>query len=256
MIAGSRQEGQLETLRRVAVDEGLKIDCLSLDVTEGESLNLFAQFVRDKFAKVDLLISNAAVAGPIGSLNLASAESLRTAFETNVIGVMETVRVFTDLMHNSGDARLIVLSGGGVGGSNPMRNAPAYAASKAAVCVFVETIAEELLRNGITAVALAPGNIPTSFLDGVLEVGPSIAGEDLYLEVKARDSSLIRDAMQPLVTMIDYLAEGDVRFLAGGLLSARWNSPASLEEVRKSGISTDRFKLRRIDAELFFEIGG
>ena len=73
--------------------------------------------------------------------------------------------------HANGYGKIIQLSGGGA--TSPLPRLSAYAASKAAIVRFAETLAEELRGSGIDVNAIAPGALNTRLLDEVLEAGRS-----------------------------------------------------------------------------------
>ena len=69
-----------------------------------------------------------------------------------------------------GYGKIIQLSGGGA--TNPLPRLSAYAASKAAIVRFAETLALEVKAFGIDVNAIAPGALNTRMLDEVLAAGP------------------------------------------------------------------------------------
>ena len=74
--------------------------------------------------------------------------------------------------------KIIILSGGGA--TKPMPNFSAYAASKAAVVRFGETLAEELRDYNIDVNMIAPGSLNTTFMEQAIEAGPKKAGKQFY----------------------------------------------------------------------------
>ena len=74
--------------------------------------------------------------------------------------------------------KIILLSGGGA--TKPMPFLSAYAASKAALVRFGETLADEVRDAGIDVNAVAPGALNTRLLDEVLEAGPAAVGQAFY----------------------------------------------------------------------------
>jgi hypothetical protein len=77
-------------------------------------------------------------------------------------------------MTKAGRGKIINLSGGGA--TTPMPGFSAYAASKAAVVRFTETLAMELAGSGVEVNAVAPGLLKTRMMDQMLEAGPERAG--------------------------------------------------------------------------------
>ena len=85
----------------------------------------------------------------------------------NLLGTVTMCRAVLPGMRERGYGKIINLSGGGATGPRP--NFSAYAASKAAVVRFTETLAGEV--DGIDVNAIAPGALPTRMLDEVLASG-------------------------------------------------------------------------------------
>ena len=74
--------------------------------------------------------------------------------------------------------KIVQLSGGGA--TNPLPRISAYAASKAAIVRFAETLAEEVREDGIDVNAIAPGALNTRLLDEVLAAGPNASGAAFF----------------------------------------------------------------------------
>ncbi len=70
--------------------------------------------------------------------------------------------------------KIINLSGGGA--TNPLPGISAYAASKAAMVRFTETLALEVKEFGIDVNAVAPGALATRLTDQLLAAGPDAVG--------------------------------------------------------------------------------
>src|SRR4029077_8750505 len=70
--------------------------------------------------------------------------------------------------------KIVQLSGGGA--TNPLPRLSAYAASKAAIVRFAETLALEVHEHHIDVNSIAPGALNTRLLDEVLEAGPAEGG--------------------------------------------------------------------------------
>ena len=76
---------------------------LQLDVTDLASIAAAAVRIRRELGRLDVLVNNA-VLSPTGA---ASAEELRTAFETNVFGMFAVTKVMLPLLQDTPEARVV-----------------------------------------------------------------------------------------------------------------------------------------------------
>ena len=116
-----------------------------------------------------VLVNNAGVLGPAGPLDDNDWDAWVETVRVNLLGTVAMCRAVLPGMRERGYGKIINLSGGGATAARP--NFSAYAASKAAVVRFTETLAGEL--DGIDVNAIAPGALPTRMLDEVLASGLS-----------------------------------------------------------------------------------
>jgi 3-oxoacyl-[acyl-carrier protein] reductase len=138
---------------------------------------------------------------------------------------------------------IIQVSGGGA--TNPLPGLSAYAASKAAVVRFAETLALEVKDFGISVNSIAPGALNTRLLDEVLAAGPDKVGRQFY----ERSLAQKRDGGVPLskgAELAVFLASDTARGITGRLISAVWDHwqewPNHLDTLAES----DLYTLRRI----------
>jgi len=128
--------------------------------------------------RIDVLVNNAGVYGPIGlAEDLSWAEWMRT-IEINLFGSVLMARAVIPFMKRARSGKIIQLSGGGA--TKPMARFTAYSASKAAVVRFAESLADEVQADGIDVNAVAPGALNTRFLDELLAAGPDKVGAAIY----------------------------------------------------------------------------
>jgi len=80
---------------------------------------------------------------------------------TNVEAVMALSRELIPPMAARGSGAVLIVSS--MAGNQPMPNFGAYAATKAAMTSFAESLHCELGRSGVTVTALCPGGVRTEF---------------------------------------------------------------------------------------------
>jgi NAD(P)-dependent dehydrogenase (short-subunit alcohol dehydrogenase family) len=143
----------------------------------------------------------------------------------------------------AGHGKIVQLSGGGA--TNPLPMLSAYAASKAAVVRFMETLAEETRRHRIDVNCIAPGALNTRLLDQFIAAGPDRLGAEFHaraLRQKDEGGASLETAAALAVFLGSTASDG----ITGKLISAVWDPwtqlPEHLEDLRR----TDVYTLRRI----------
>ena len=143
-------------------DDGLEVITLDLrgadvtaDVTDDEALGRVALEV----GPVDVLCNSAGVVGPNKPLVDTTPDEWRRTFEVNVLGTVNTLRVFVPGMAERGWGRVVNFASMAGKDGNP--NLAAYSASKAAVIGLTKSVGKELATSGVLVNAIAPAVIAT-----------------------------------------------------------------------------------------------
>jgi short-subunit dehydrogenase len=145
-----------DRLARVAADVealGATARAFPCDVTDGASVDRAMADVRGALGPVSVVVANAGfgVVGPVERLTL---DDYRRQFETNVFGVLHTVKAaLDDLKQTRGQLVLI----GSVAGHISMPNASPYSMSKFAVHALAQSLRHELGRDGVSVTLISPG---------------------------------------------------------------------------------------------------
>ena len=132
----------------------------------------------DAFDRIDILVNNAGIYGPIGPTHEIDWDAWVDAININLLGLVYACRAVTPIMIRQKSGKIINLSGGGA--TNPLPRMTSYAASKAAVVRFTESLALDLKPHGIDVNAIAPGALDTRLLDQVLDAGPETVGAEFH----------------------------------------------------------------------------
>jgi NAD(P)-dependent dehydrogenase (short-subunit alcohol dehydrogenase family) len=213
------------------------------DVSLPAEAQAVAQAALGAFPQLHILVNNAGVYGPKGTLEDVDWDEWVHAIHINLIGSAMLCRAVLPHFRARGYGKIVQLSGGGA--TNPLPRLSAYAASKAAVVRLAETLAEETRGVGIDVNAIAPGALNTRLLDEVLQAGPEKVGTDFYaraVKQQAEGGASLETAARLAVFLGSAASDG----ITGRLLSAVWDNwsalPARLTELRAS----DVFTLRRI----------
>ena len=195
------------------------------------------------FGHVDVLVNNAGVYGPIGPTDQVDWEAWTRAVEINLYGSVLPARAILPHFKQRRSGKIVQISGGGA--TNPLPRLTAYAASKAAVIRFTESLAEEVQEFGIDVNAIAPGVLDTRMLDQVLASGPEAAGAAFH----ARMARLKAGGGTPLergAALAVFLGSTASDGLTGRVISAAWDPWEDLPRRKDEIEGTDIYTLRRI----------
>ena len=213
------------------------------DVSRAEDVNRLVEKSFELFPQVHVLVNNAGIYGPMGPIeNIDWTEWVR-AMEINIYGSILPCRALLPHFKTQRYGKIVQLSGGGA--TNPLPFISAYAASKAAIVRFAESLALEVREFGIDVNSIAPGALDTRMLDQVLAAGPEAVGQTFYDRmVKTKENR-----GTPLATgaaLAVYLGSAESDGVTGRLLSAVWDPWQDLQTRRADLDTTDVYTLRRI----------
>jgi 3-oxoacyl-[acyl-carrier protein] reductase len=165
------------------------------------------------------------------------------AIEINLNGSVLMVRALLPHFKQHHYGKIVQLSGGGA--TNPLPRFSAYAASKAAVVRFAESLALEVEPFGIDVNAIAPGALNTRMMEQLLAAGPETVGPAFYERMK----KIADEGGTPLergAALAVFLASAASDGITGRLLSAVWDPWSDLPARRDELKRTDIYTLRRI----------
>lgn len=238
---GARLQERLADLRGIAA-AGQRVLALTADVSREADVRALASHAIDELHRIDVLVSNAGVYGPKGRIEELDWQQWVHALEINLLGPALLCRFLLPHMRTNGYGKIIQLSGGGA--TSPMPRISAYAASKAAVVRFAETIAEETRGSGIDVNSIAPGALNTRMLDELLEAGPDVVGREHYERaVKQKNDGGAAPARAAALAV--FLGSAASDGITGKLISAVWDPWEDLASHARD-LAGDVYTLRRI----------
>jgi 3-oxoacyl-[acyl-carrier protein] reductase len=217
VVVAARTHAQVE---QVAGEIGGR--AVALDVSDREAVE---RAVADA-GPVELLVSNAGIASRHSSTWEAPPEEWWRTFEVNVLGVHLCCRAVIPGMLERGSGRIVITGSGAAYLPGRSVAQTAYAASKAAVCRYGETLATEL-----------EGRIPVFFFSpGLVRTELTSWGPD--------DAPWTPPDLAP--SLVRKLATGRYDALAGRYLHAEHDDVddllARIDEVRERDLNTIRLR--------------
>ena len=216
---------------------------LTADVGEFNQIKMLKDELQMKFGKIDILVCNAGVLGPISQFLESDLDEWKLALNTNLLGSIFLIHELLPAMIENGSGKIIQLSGGGA--ASPLPGLTSYAASKAGIIRFIETLAEEYKDSGVDINAIAPGMLKTRMLREMLDAGPDVLGSQLFSKSVAKAAEET-DSTKQACELVNFLASDESDGITGKLISAEWDNwrewPNHIQQLRES----DLYTLRRI----------
>lgn len=234
--------GVAESELRELAGEGQEVFGQVADVSDPEQAQSLCERAVERFPELTILVNNAGVYGPKGSIEEVDWKEWTRAIEINLLGSVLPSRALVGHFKRRGYGKIVQLSGGGA--TNPLPGLSAYAASKAAVVRFAETLAEELRDHKVDINAIAPGALNTRMLDEVIAAGPERVGAGFYeraLEQQRSGGVPLSRGAELAVFLGSAASDG----VTGKLLSAVWDPWAELPS-HLADLDSDVYTLRRI----------
>lgn len=190
VIAVARTVGGLEELDDEIQAAGGSATLVPLDLTDGEAIDRLGKSIFDRWGRLDGLIINAAMLGPISPLPHISSDDFAKVMDINVTASFRLVRSLDLLLRQSEAGRIVFMS------SNAADSCKAYwglyAASKAALNAMAKSYAHELEQTRVGVNVFYPGAVRTAMR------AKAVPGEDPEtLQTPADIAPLLVDLIVP-----------------------------------------------------------
>jgi NAD(P)-dependent dehydrogenase (short-subunit alcohol dehydrogenase family) len=162
IVVSGRHDDKGKALVAELEERGAEAGFIRADVrNEGDVKNLVDRTV-ERFGRLDVAVNNAGTEGKTGPITAQSAESYAATFDTNVLGVLLSLKHELRVMSAQKSGSIINISStfGRVGAAG----ASLYVASKHAVEGLTKSAALEAAPFGVRVNIVAPGPIETEML--------------------------------------------------------------------------------------------
>jgi NAD(P)-dependent dehydrogenase (short-subunit alcohol dehydrogenase family) len=163
LVVSGRHEAEGKALEAELQGLGAEAVFIPADVRrEADVRNLADQAVA-RFGRIDAAINNAGTEGKSGPIGDQTAESYAATFDTNVLGVLLSMKHELRVMQAQGTGSIVNISSSY--GHEGAAGASVYVASKHAVEGMTKSAALEAAPFGVRINAVAPGAIETGMLN-------------------------------------------------------------------------------------------
>jgi NAD(P)-dependent dehydrogenase (short-subunit alcohol dehydrogenase family) len=155
VILVGRTTGALEEVDDEIRAVGGAATLLTLNLKQNDKIDGLGPTIYQRWGKLDILVGNAGILGPLSPLNHITAEAWNEVMEINLNANWRLIRTLDPLLRRSDAGRAIFVSSGAAV-SRPAYWGP-YSVSKAALEALVQTYAHEIANSPVRANLINPG---------------------------------------------------------------------------------------------------
>jgi NAD(P)-dependent dehydrogenase (short-subunit alcohol dehydrogenase family) len=210
VVSGRRDEAGkalVEELRAF----GSEAEFINADVRKEDDVRNMVDTTVARFGRLDVAVNNAATEGAVGPITDQTAESFAATFETNVLGVVLSMKHEVRAMQAQGSGSIINISS--TYGHEGAAFASIYVGAKHAVEGITKSVALEVAKSGIRVNAVAPGPTDTGMLTRFTGTAENKAA--LAKQVPLGRLGLSEEVADGIV----FIASDEARFITGHVLS-------------------------------------
>jgi NAD(P)-dependent dehydrogenase (short-subunit alcohol dehydrogenase family) len=162
VVVSGRKQDAGQALVRELRSLGAEAEFVQADVRNEEDVRRLVDRTVERFGRLDVAVNNAGTEGEVGPITDQTAESYAATFDTNVLGVILSMKHEVRVMKGEGRGSIINISS--TYGHEGAAGASVYVASKHAVEGLTKSVALEVAKSGIRVNAVAPGPTDTGML--------------------------------------------------------------------------------------------
>ncbi|KAK9481966.1 hypothetical protein V1527DRAFT_477887 [Lipomyces starkeyi] len=165
IVVSGRREYDGKQLANEIRALGAEAEFIYSDVRNEDGVRNLIDKTVERFGRLDVAVNNAGTDGTGGPIVSQTEDNYRITFDTNVLGVLLSMKHELRVMTTQGRGSIINISS--VLGHRPYAGASIYSASKYAVEGLTLSAALEAAASGVRVNVVAPGPIQTAMIDRV-----------------------------------------------------------------------------------------
>jgi NAD(P)-dependent dehydrogenase (short-subunit alcohol dehydrogenase family) len=219
LVVSGRREDAGQALVVELRGLGAEAEFVRADVINEDDVRKLVDAAVARFGRLDVAVNNAGNEGKTGPITEATAENYAAVFDTNVLGVLLSLKHELRAMQAQGSGSIINLSS--TVGHRGAPNAPVYVASKHAVEGLTKAAALEAAAYGVRVNAVAPGPIDTEMLTRFTGSDDRKAGLIAGVPFKRAGKP------QEIADAIVFLASDKASFISGQIIDVNGGKTAS-----------------------------
>ena len=162
LVVSGRKQDAGEALVSELRSLGAEAEFVQADVRNEDDVHRLVNRAVERFGRLDVAVNNDGTEGKPGPVTEQTLESYAATFDTNVLGVILSMKHEVRAMQRQGSGSIINISS--TYGHEGAAGASVYVASKHAVEGLTKSVALEVAKSGIRVNAVAPGPTDTGML--------------------------------------------------------------------------------------------
>lgn len=172
LLIGARRADKLKLLADELGSEGCKVEYRTLDVTQKDDVQAFADFAIQQCGRIDVIINNAGIMplSPMASLKVNEWDAM---IDVNIRGVLYGVAAVLPVMQKQGHGQIINISS--IGGLYVIPTGAVYCATKYAVRAISDGLRQEHKELRVTCVY--PGVVESELANTITDSAAAEAME-------------------------------------------------------------------------------
>lgn len=192
------------TISDMFVQEGVKGEGVSLDVTSREGVDNLMTELSDQDKLPSILVNNAGITCDNLLLRMDDEEWYKV-IETNLSAIFRLSKACIKPMFRARWGRIISI--GSVVGSSGNSGQTNYTAAKSGVVGFTKSLAQEIASRGITVNVVAPGFIDTDMTSAL----PDMVKEEMLKRIPMKRLGKAED----IAEVVAFLASDSANYITG-----------------------------------------
>jgi NAD(P)-dependent dehydrogenase (short-subunit alcohol dehydrogenase family) len=210
VVAGRRDEAG-KALAEELRTFGAEAEFINADVRKEDEVRALVDETVARFGRLDVAVNNAGTEGKPSPITDQTAETYAATFDTNVLGVVLSMKHEVRVMQEQGSGSIINISS--TYGHEGAAGASVYVGSKHAVEGITKSVALEVAKSGIRVNGVAPGPTDTGMLTRFTGTPDNKA--TLVAEVPMDRLGLSEELADAIV----FIASNEASFITGHILN-------------------------------------
>jgi|TARA_Y100000310_G_scaffold274578_1_gene290654 NAD(P)-dependent dehydrogenase (short-subunit alcohol dehydrogenase family) len=182
VVVVARNEENLHNVASGIEGEGGTVTPCAASVSAEEDVRRVVDTAVDAYGKLDVLVNNAGIAGPVAAIEDTDLAGWQECIATNLTGAWLCCREVTRVMKPAQSGKIINI--GSISGKRPLPQRTPYCASKMGLVGLTRSLAAELGAFNINVNCISPGAVKSPRLELLAEKA-SMSLEDLFARVSA-----------------------------------------------------------------------